>query len=178
MTMSKKRIAIIISAIIVIVIGIVWYQSNENDLLNVSVRSESIAETDQSKFKVDQNVFQQIKDSQTIVLQDKNDVFKLNDDKYYVYFTKTECPFCEMLEPIIEYYTVNFNKPKIYFVDGDQCKELNIFVKKDDENSANISGYTLLGVPSMLVIENGELQTSLSGVEPINDELKKEALES
>ena len=44
-----------------------------------------------------------------------------------------------MLEPIIEYYTVNFNNPKIYFVDADQCKDLNIFVKAE-EDSTDISG--------------------------------------
>ena len=54
---------------------------------------------------------------------------------------------------------------------------LNIFVKEDEESN-NISGYTLPGVPSMLVVENGELKTSLSGAEPINEELKKEALNS
>ena len=173
--MNKKRIAIIISIIIVIVIGIVWYQTSESNAVNAN--SESIAEKDQSKFEVDQDIFQQIKANQTLVLTDKNDVFNIEEDKYYVYFTKKDCPFCEMLEPIIEYYTVDFNDPKLYFVDGDQCKELNIFVK-EDEDSNNISGYTLPGVPSMLVVENGELKTSLSGIEPINEELKKEALDS
>lgn len=171
--MNKKRIAIIISTIIVIVIGIVWYQTSESNAVNAN--SESIAEKEQSKFEVDQDIFQQIKANQTLVLTDKNDVFNIEESKYYVYFTKKDCPFCEMLEPIIEYYTVNFNDPKLYFVDGDQCKELNIFVK-DDESSTNILGYTLPGVPSMLVIENGELQASLSGTEPINDELKEAAL--
>ena len=73
MTMSKKRIAIIISAIIVIVIGMVWYQTNYSNTVNAN--SESIAENDQSKFEVDHNLFQQIKDTQTLVLTDKNDVF-------------------------------------------------------------------------------------------------------
>ena len=82
-----------------------------------------------------------------------------------------------MLEPIIEYYTVNYNEPKIYFVDGDQCEGLNIFVK-EDEDANGISGYTLPGVPSILVFENGELKKSLSGTDPINEELKKEALNS
>ena len=175
MTMSKKRIAIIISAIIVIVIGMVWYQTNYSNTVNAN--SESIAENDQSKFEVDHNLFQQIKDTQTLVLTDKNDVFNIEEGKYYVYFTKKDCPFCEMLESIIEYYAANFNDPKLYFVDGDQCDGLNIFVKEDEESN-NISGYTLPGVPSMLVVENGELKTSLSGAEPINEELKKEALNS
>ena len=82
-----------------------------------------------------------------------------------------------MLEPIIEYYTVNFNNPKIYFVDADQCKDLNIFVKTE-EDSTDISGYTLSSVPSLLIIENSELKTSLSGVDPINKELKKKLWEA
>lgn len=81
-----------------------------------------------------------------------------------------------MLEPVIEYYTVEYNNPILYFVNGDECKDLNIFVKDDEKESSNISGYTLPGVPSMLVIENGKLKQSLSGTEPINEELKSEAL--
>lgn len=173
--MNKKRIAIIISSIIVIVIGIIWYQTNDGNAINV--KGDAITENDQSKFEVDQNAFQQIKDNQTFVLTDKNDVFNIEEGKYYVYFTKKDCPYCEMLEPIIEYYTFNYNEPKIYFVDGDQCEGLDIFVKEDDDANS-ISGYTLPGVPSILVVENGELKKSLSGTEPINEELKKEALNS
>lgn len=174
--MNKSRTIIILSTIITIVTGTTGCQSSVPHSVNLN--RSSIEEVDKDKFKVDPKIFQQTKDNQTLVLKDKNDVFKMSEEKYYVYFTKTECPFCEMLEPIIEYYTVEFNQPKLYFVDGDQCKDLNIFIKEGNPNSSSVPGYTLSGVPSMLVIENGELKDSLVGIESINDELKKEALES
>ena len=62
--MNKKRIVIIISSIIVIVIGIVWYQTNDGNAINVNC--DAITENDQTKFEVDQNAFQQIKDNQTL----------------------------------------------------------------------------------------------------------------
>ena len=174
--MCKKRIAMIISVIVLNSIGLSGCQVNDETSLNGN--QESIVEIDQDKFVVDQSIFRQIKDDQTLKLQDKNDVFKVDEGMYYVYFTTAECPFCEMLDPIIEYYTVKFNQPKIYFVDGDQCKELDIFIKENDKNLTRDSGYTLSGVPSMLVIEDGELKESLTGIELINDELKRQAIGS
>ncbi len=172
----RKKVTIIFIMIILIIMGMILYYANDTKLFDSRKKVE--VESNQNKFQVDQSAFNRIKEEQTLVLKNKNDVLGIESKKYYVYFSKKDCPFCDMLEPIIEYYTVKFNKPKLYFVDGDKCKSLNIFTENEDENinSTSISDYTLIGVPSMLVIENDNLVSIKTGIEPINYELKKEAL--
>lgn len=105
------------------------------------------------------------------VIQNKDDVLYFAEDTYYVYFSKEDCPFCEMLEPIINHYVAYYNDPPIYFVDGSMCTSLGIF-----ESSESIeSSYTLAGVPSLLLIENHRILNSFTGTEPINGELKSSA---
>lgn len=177
--MKRKYKIIIISCLIIFIGAIFVWSETKNNSINQDdeiLEDDQNKEDDQSKFDVDQNLFNQIKNRQTLILNNKEDVFTKGNDKYYVYFSKQDCPFCDMLEPVIEYYTVEYNNPILYCVNGDECKDLNIFVKDDEKESSNISGYTLPGVPSMLVIENGKLKQSLSGTEPINEELKSEAL--
>ena len=58
--MCKKRIAMIISVIVLNSIGLSGCQVNDETSLNVS--QESIVEIDQDKIVVDQSIFRQIKD--------------------------------------------------------------------------------------------------------------------
>lgn len=74
-----------------------------------------------------------------------------------------------MLAPVIEYYALHYNKPKLYFFDANQCINLNIF--SSEENDNDIEGLSLIGTPSILVIENGKFSLSLVVIKNIRAEL-------
>ncbi len=96
------------------------------------------------------------------------EVFLWIKEIFYIYFSKKDCPYCEMIEPVIENHILKYSSSfPIYFIDAEACMNLGIFVSEETK----VDGYSFQGVPALLVIEQDRLISSLSGIEEIQDYL-------
>lgn len=135
-------------------------------LLTSCVNSNNI-ELDESKTTQSDTI---LSDIQYTELKDKNDILAFDDGKYFVYFTKKDCPYCEEINPLINEYISSDESLKMYFVDKDSCLDLNIFTDTTD----SVDGYTLPGAPSMILVDNGQIYRISSGGQNIANLLKQE----
>jgi len=140
-----------------------YYKSKEDNLLETFKKENSYHFT-----KAEKTEISKIKNEYILKIKNKNDVFNLAQKKYCVYFSKKDCPYCEMIEPVIENHILKYSSSfPIYFIDAEACMNLGIFVSEETK----VDGYSFQGVPALLVIEQDRLISSLSGIEEIQDYL-------
>lgn len=166
----KKYMYIFSSAILVIVVGAFIYcqkEASNPKLTELEKQEEKI----QSFLKSDYVKKHAVSAEQ---VASKATIFQLQEDPYYIFFYKDECPYCEDTFPSIEKYVESIMEgiPEMYFINMSMEEAQYLWSDSDTFNATpEVEDFEVVGTPTLLKIENGAGEAFI-GQEEIEKELK------
>ena len=97
------------------------------------------------------------------ILDAYEDVRKIEDEKYLLYFYSEACVYCQQIEQVsLNFFEENKENLPVYLIDADRVR--------GSKDSLNIPyGESLKSTPTLMVVENYQITKFLVGTEEIKD---------